>query len=285
MRILTLFVRHGSAKYGDALAHLAAFYRRRLPEVRRDTLIIDNAPGAAAGRENEIEVVRGSNDAWEFSAWDEGLAHLGSQAWDYDLVHLATSAFGELYTRYIERFDEALLEMVAGRAAAVGHIDYYGVPVEVLGYTGQSWIRSSFFFVPPAELATLGSLVSIDDRKQLFSGDPKAPFRIGAPLSEEYRKYIHDWLTGAGTGQGVTWHSRFELDSERLPLYQDKAVAMLNEQLLSIRLRRQGCELIDVTWLATELGRAQKNHQRLAIPHWRAQLAGRDTDALPLSTS
>jgi hypothetical protein len=283
MRILMLFVRHGSAKYGEALAHLAAFYRRRLPGVAQDTLIIDNAPGAPAGRENGSEVIQGSNRAWEFSAWDEGLAHMGSRTWSYDLVHLATSAFGELYTRYIERFDEPLLEQVAGRAAAVGHIDYYGEPVEVLGYTGQAWIRSSFLFLPPSELATLGSLVSVQDRKQFFSGDPRAPFRSDAPLSERYVRYIHDWLTGAGTGQGVTWHSRFELDAKSLPFYEDKAVAMLNEQLLAIRLRRQGCQLVDATWMATELGRGRRSG--VPVPHWRAQLAARDTDAVPLATS
>jgi hypothetical protein len=281
MRILTLFVRHGTTKYGEALAQLEAFYRRRLPSVAPQTLIIDNAPDAAARPEAGVEVVQGSNRAWEFSAWDEGLAHLGRKVRGYDLVHLATSAFGELYTRYIERFDEPLLEQVAGRGAAVGHIDYYGEPVQVLGYDGQSWMRSSFLFVPPAELATLGSLVSIQDRTLFFSGDPQAPFHPEAPLSEQYQRYIHDWLTGAGTGQGVTWHSRFELDAKTLPFYENKALAMLNEQLLAIRLRRQGCELVDTTWLATELARRRQSREKLLFPHWRVQLAQRDTDAVP----
>jgi hypothetical protein len=281
MRILTLFVRHGSAKYGQALSELDAFYQRRLPTVTRDTLIVDNAPGAPAGQEGSVELIQGSNRSWEFSAWDEGLAHLGPRSWSYDLVHLVTSAFGELYTRYIERFDPPLLEQIAGRGAATGHIDYYGEPVEVLGYTGQSWVRSAFFFIPPAELQTLGSLVTIDDRRRFFSGDPRAPFRPDAPLSEQYQRYIHDWLTGAGTGQGVTWHSRFELDAKTLPFYENKALAMLNEQLLAIRLRWQGCELVDTTWLATELARRKQSREKLLFPHWRVQLAQRDTDPVP----
>ena len=240
MRILTLFVRHGSAKYGEALAELEAFRRRRVPSVAHETLIIDNAPSASTTREPGREVIQGSNRSWEFSAWDEGLAHVGRRVWDYDLVHLATSAFGELYTRYIDRFDPGLLDQVAGRAAAVGHVDYYGEPVEAMGYTLQSWIRSSFLFLPPAELATLGSLVTVSDREQFFSGDPDAPFRPDAPLSENYQRYIHNWLTGDGTGQGVTWHSRFRLDEKTLPHFEAKALAVLNEQLLAVRLRRQG---------------------------------------------
>ena len=283
MRILTLFVRHGSARYGEALPRLEDFRRRRLPSVVQDTVIIDNAPDAATGEANGSVVIQGSNRAWEFSAWDEGLAVLESRVRDYDLVHLVTSAFGQLYTRYIERIAPELLEQVAGRGAALGHLDYYHEPVKVLGYTGQCWMRSSFLFIPPAELATLGPLVSVPEPGQFFSGDPDSPFRRDAPLSDNYRRYIYDWLTGAGTGQGVTWHSRFVLDERTLPYFEAKALAVLNEQLLAIRLRRQGCALVDATWLATELARRGPRAQKLAFPHWRTQLAERDTDAVPRS--
>jgi hypothetical protein len=125
--------------------------------------------------------------------------------------------------------------------------------------------------------------VSVQDRKPFFSGDPRSPFRADAPLSENYRRYIYDWLTGEGTGQGVTWHSRFELDDRSLRHFEAKAVAILNEQLLAIRLRRQGCELVDATWLATALGRRGAGAQPQTFPHWRTQLAERDTDAVPRS--
>jgi hypothetical protein len=281
MRILTLFVRHGTAKYGEALEDLRSFQRRRLPGARHELLIIDNGrepPAATPG----AEVIRGSNHAWEFSAWDDGLAHVGSLLRDYDLVHLVTSAFNTLYTRYIDRVGPALLEEIAGRAGALGHIDYYNEPVELLGYPGQAWLRSSFVFIPPAELLTLGSLVGCSAEREIFSGNPAEPFRQDAPVSATYRRYVYDWLTGAGTGQGVSWHSRFVLGAETLPFFQAKAMAIFNEQMLAIRLRRQGCALVDVTWLATVLG-AGGPSRRTPFPHWRVQLAGRDTDAVPRS--
>src|SRR5258708_32087758 len=125
-----------------------------------------------------------------------------------------------------------MLGLLRGRAAAVGHIDYYNDPVIIGAFSGKvgtgfpkenatsigspeqslrSWLRSSFVFLPPAELRLLGSLVSIDDPQSLFSGDPESPFRGDAPLSANYRQYIIGWLTGRGTGQGVEWHSRFSL--------------------------------------------------------------------------
>jgi hypothetical protein len=133
-------------------------------------------------------------------------------------------------------------------------------------------------FLPPNELVTLGSLVSVSERRVFFSGDPTQPFRPDAPVSEAYRRYVIDWLTGAGTGQGTAWHSRFVLTDETLPLFEAKALAIFNEHLLTIRLRRQGCAIADATWLATQAARRRPGP--LAVPRWRDQLAGRDTDAI-----
>ncbi len=283
MRVLTLFARHGSTKYPDALDDLHAFYRTRLRSVQYDLLVVDNDAGVASPRQFSKElVIPGSNRLWEFSAWDEGLAHLGQRVWDYDFVHLVTSAFRTLYTRYIDRFDDGLLESLAGRGAATGHVDYYNEPIVVLGNRSQAWLRTSFVFIPPTELATLGSLVSVDRPDEFFSGDPACPFLTKAPLSETYRRYILDWLTGPGTGQGVIWHSRFELTAESLPYFQAKVLAMLNEQMLAVRLRRQGCALVDATWLATQAARSNLPAALRAIPYWRIQLSQRDTDAVAL---
>jgi hypothetical protein len=42
--------------------------------------------------------------------------------------------------------------------AATGHLDCYNNPVTVLGHTAQHWIRSSYFFVRPAEVKSAVSL-------------------------------------------------------------------------------------------------------------------------------
>jgi hypothetical protein len=283
MRILTLFVRHGTAKYGEVLDDLLTFYRRQLPSVVHDVVVVDNAMQeplvSPVGRPTFIA---GSNRFWEFSAWDEALAHVGRRAWDYDYVHLATSAFRTLYTRYLDRFAGPMLERVAGRGVAIGHIDYYNEPVQLLGYRSQQWLRSCFMFLPPAELATLGPLVGVSNAARFFSGDPARPFRADAPISETYQRYILDWLTGPGTGQGVTWHSRFLVTAESLLYFQAKVLAMLNEHMLAIRLRRQGCMLVDATWLATQIASSGRSAAVATIPYWRVQLAERDTDAVPL---
>jgi hypothetical protein len=283
MRILTIFARHGLAKYSTALEELRAYQRQALPASTRDLLVVDNSPGGGPSSGDEgCRVIAGSNRAWEFSAWDDGIAHVGAEIFQYDFVNLVTSAFNTLYTRYIPRIDDRALMLAAGRGVAVGHVDWYDESVQLMDVPSQHWIRSSYFFLPPSELIALGPLGGLPDPTRFFSDDPAEPFRAEAPLSGNFRRYILDWLTGEGTGQGTTWHSRFRLDATTLSFFQAKASAILNEHWLSIRLRRQGCAVVDATWLGTRASRANQAGIG-AVPAWRAQLAGRDTDAVPLT--
>lgn len=278
MRIMTFLARHGTATYGDAIDALDGFFSRQMPDVAHDLLVIDNA--LPTDRHERLgpgrTLIGGPNTHWEFSAWDHGIATLGEHIQTYDFVHLATSAFRALNTSHLDRIDAAMLGSLRGRAAALGHIDYYNETVAIGGRSLRSWMRSSFVFMPPTELRLLGSLVSVDDGNALFSGDPKSPFRTDAALSANYRTAIIDWLTGPGTGQGVEWHSRFVLSEETLGLFAAKTMAILNEQLMSARLRARGCALVDATWLSGRLAQLAKDEPLGAIPGWRLQIQHRD---------
>jgi len=284
MRVLTLLVRHGTDKFPGAIDEVAALFARQLPEVDWDLIVIDNK--LPEDYEQALGVrqvlIGGSNAMREFSAWQSGLAYAGRRLSDYDFVNLTTEAFGTLYTAYLDRFSRNMLRLISRRGAAVGHIDYYNAPVRLFGRQSRAWLRTSFVFLPPAELKMLGSLISIAEPAGIFSGNPETPFLPDAPISENYQGYLLGWLTGDGTGQGVEWHSRFTLSGDTLPHFQNKVVAILNEHLFSIRLRAQGCAMVDATWLATRAGKLGSNGQPLGpIPSWRKQLTERDTDAVP----
>lgn len=280
MRILTILARHGRERYACALADLRAFQATQLGSARCDLLVVDNAPGPLSVGPEDPETIPASDADREFSAWDAGLAHVGARLQRYDLVHLVTSAFRMLHSRYVDRCDARTLRRIVGTRAAIGHVDYYDDPVELLGARSQHWLRSSFLFLPPAELLALGPLAGVRDRAAFFSGDAARPFRADAPLSPRYQRYLVDWLTGPGTGQGTEWHSRFALDQATLPFFEAKAIAIMNEHLLAIRLRDQGCTLVDATWLATWASRHAWWPRRPRVPGWTEQLARRDTDAV-----
>jgi len=284
MRVLTLLVRHGTDRFPNAIEDVAALFARQLPEVEWDFVVIDNQ--LPEGHQKVVgphrTLIGGSNAMREFSAWESGLAFAGDRIADYDFINLATEAFRTLYVAYLDRINLSLLRLVLGRGAAVGHIDYYNEPVLLFRRQSQAWLRTSFVFLPPAELRMLGSLVSVSEAAELFSGDPEEPFREDAPLSPTYRGYLLGWLTGEGTGQGVEWHSRFTLTHDTLPQFQGKVISILNEHMFSVRLRAQGCAMVDTTWLATRAAKSGRDGQSLGpIPSWQKQLSERDTAAVP----
>jgi hypothetical protein len=285
MRLLTIIARFGTEQYAHAEAEIANIFARQMPSVDRSVIVVDNAlPREVVQEQSGRLLIGGDNHASEFSAFDRALQYVGSDIWSYDLVHFATSAFNTLYVAYLERFDTKLLEAIAGRPACVGHIDCYNEPIEVLRFRSQHWIRSCFFVMPPTEVKVLGSLVSISDPSLFFSGRPEAPFRPDAPISSAYIQYITNWLTGGDIGQGVTWHSSFPLSAATLPSFERKAMCIMNEQLLAIRLRALGCRLVDVTWLSVQLSR-HESRQVSWETGWSEQLAGRDRDPLLFQAS
>ncbi len=285
MRVITLLARYGTTAYADALPRLDELFGRHVPGADRSTLVVDNAlPSGHLERSGDRVTLIGGDNTWhEFSGWDRGLRFLGGELHHFDVVHLATSAFGMLYTAYLDRFDEDLLHLVAERPLAAGHVDYFPHPVRLGGYVAQHWLRTSFVFVAPRELAALRTLVSCTERKSLFSGNPASPFREDAWISPGYRKLILDWLTtDQGTGQGIAWHSRTELGPETLARIEDKTMDILNELGLSIRLRAQGCQAADLTYLSDPAKR--KSAWDGSLPSWRRQVSerGAESHAFPL---
>ena len=283
MRVLTILARFGTATYPGAEEQINEIFRRQMPTIERSVVVVDNALPREFSEPGERRVViGGDNTSREFSAFDRALDYVGAEISQYDLVHFATSAFNQLYTDYLARFDTALLSAVATRPACVGHIDCYNEPVEILGFQSQHWIRTCFFFLPPTEVRLLGTLTTVRKPEVFFSATPGAPFRTDAPLSEKYREYITSWLSGRDIGQGVAWHSSFALSEDTRLSFEGKAVAIMNEQLLGVRLRAMGCQLIDVTWLSTMLGRGPASSLQWR-PAWQEQLANRDRDALKMT--
>jgi hypothetical protein len=278
MRVLTLLARHGTHQYGDAIGNLEDWFARHLPDAQHDLIIADNTleEGYAQILGSGRDLIGSSNENWEYSAWDAAVAYVGQELEDYDLVHFATSAFRALGTHHLDRFDAHILRLLSGRRVALGHIDQYPRAVSVRGVASQAWLRSSWMFMPPRELRLLGSLVSISDRRSVFSGDARAPFGPDAPLSSNYQDYLLGWITGDGTGIGKRWHSRFDLTDDSLAGFEAKALAILNEHLLTIRLRTQGCAIVDATWLSTRCSEFAVETALDSVPSWRWQVNTRE---------
>ncbi len=277
LRILTIFVRAGTTTYPEAEARLDELFARQLPTVERDVVVVDNLlPSGLVESRPGHHLISGDNSVWEWSAIDVAVKHVGARIRAYDLVNIVTSAFQQLYVDYLERFTPSVVAAIVGERVCLGHIDCYNDEIGILTYRSQHWLRTSFIMLPVQELLLLGSAVSARHRWPWFSGRSDEPFAADAPLSDNYRKYILDWLLGEDIGQGVRWHRSLALDGEGLNQFEQKTITILNEHLFGIRLRAAGCRVIDVTWLSAELAAGRK--PEWGTPWWE-QLAGRDRDA------
>jgi hypothetical protein len=275
MRVLILFVRHGTDKYQDALNKLDRIYQTQAASVKRHTIVIDNAMPADFSEDYrpDCQLIGGDNTAWEFSGWQRALDMLGDDLKHcFDAVHFVSSAFTMLYTDFIDVFSQPIVEVAAQHPVCTGHIDYYPYPIKFNSYISRHWIRTSFWLLNTSELVRLGKLVSIRDSSGLFSQQDDWPFVKNGPLSIGYQALIHDWITSEqGTGQGTSWHSRLDLSikSDRIR-FEQKAMAIINEHLLSIRLRAQGTSVLDMTYLGRLI--ESRNAMRSHFPGWREQI-------------
>ena|SRR5215213_106624 len=275
-RVLTLLAQHGTERYANARELLLEMMHNNMPDTRQHIVVVDNSLDSDVRKVDGegIEIIGASNNDWEFSAWDIGIDYVRPMLENFDLVLLATSAFNRYDPKHLSLIGDAMLRWQVGKPVALGHIDFFNDPVECLNTTLQAWLRSSFILAPPELLTQLGSLVSIEGSVPLFSGHAHAPFSEDAPISRNYQRYLLGWLTGHGTDQGIEWHSRFDLNSESLPLFESKAKAILNEQMMTQRLVSCGCKIADISWLAGKL-RSDPKALLDDVPGWQIQLASR----------
>lgn len=273
MKILCLFVRHGTEKYPDALTVLNQWYERHNLLDQRTLWIIDNAqeiecPPKQLGP--KVLLRPGNNEAWEFSAWQRAIREAGKELNNFDAVHFVTSAFNTLYTAYLGHFSIRSLKYATVHGICLGHIDSYEQPVTLGGDSSQSWIRTCFFFLPVSLASHVATWQPYCDPALFFSSPELSSFRRDAPLSSDYQQRIRIWLEGHEVG-GHTWHSPIASGHEEVERFQKKTLAILNEHNFSITLRKWGIQLADFCWLWSQ--RDESAFGKMVVPAEMDQLA------------
>jgi hypothetical protein len=275
MKVLCLYIRHGTEKYPGALSVLDQWYERHGLLGQRTLWIIDNAlnndqpPKVLAPG---VLLRAGDNQAWEFSAWARAVREAEQERVDYDVIHFVTSAFNTLYTVYLSHFRREMLSYVFTNNVYLGHIDNYNQPIELAGQLSNSWIRTCFFFLPAPLAYKISTWAQFTDQTRFFSSTELTQFRDDSPLSTDYQNRIRIWLEGQDVG-GHTWHSPIRSGHDEAKRFQKKALAILNEHNLSITLRKMNIPLVDFCWLWSR--DSLSAHNQVMPPDEMAQLAVR----------
>jgi hypothetical protein len=237
VKLAVLYQQYDPMKYGPALDRLRE-YLDPIPFCNKTYFVIDNkAEGSEVQQTGEwTYAVGGDNSLREFSAWQRGLEVLQRWGDNFQSVLLCNEAFlapGECYVK-----DYAWSATLRSRflISAVGRIDTYHEPIQALGYDVSKWLCTNCVFLPGRVVRRLDSVVSVDNKAiDIFvprEYDP-AYFRPDAPISARYKELIVEWLT-------VRWHSAFVINDATWQLFRTKVQAILNEALLTAKLRACG---------------------------------------------
>ena len=255
-----VFVRYDRAKYAQAWDGFLDHLRAVAPS-STEVVIVDNADPSrpAEPLDERVHVIGGSNRAWEFSAFDEGLEWLRSQGRLHDVTLLATDAFAAYGGDFVDLVDETTLRFCRRGAAAVGWVDSFEEPCKLFDSRYEEWLRTSYLILPSIALAGVRPFAWPMPDHELFDSDWRRRWKRDAPVSPTLRQRVDHWLTGMAEGDtpvdADTWHSRFDLDADTFPFFKAKARAILREHHLSIRLRAARIRTFDLRVVADRLAR------------------------------
>jgi hypothetical protein len=239
-RLAVIFLQYDTQKYPGAFEHLKSYLSKFDPK-RVFFVLVNNRDEGNGSRNLDDGTVylQGDNTDWEFSGWQKGVEFMRTTNTEHDVVLFVDDAFEACEPSYLLNHNLHWLVLKCYTIKVVfGAITTLWDKTMLNTRSARIWIKTNCFFMPGSVLGRLGTLVSVDETlldnyvtKQFVADN--GPFKHDAPMNGAYRKHIVIWLT-------ERWHSKFALSESTWPFFRAKVKAILNEALLSIRIRELG---------------------------------------------
>lgn len=246
MKLLVLFLQYDTKKYPESFEK-ACIYIEKI-RCSKIYIIIDNAHENKDTKKINYNtyIIGGDNSAWEFSGWDKGLEFANKNDIDYDIVLFVNDAFFAYGWSILENAATyKLANITKNHEAFMGQLDTKGYPMKIYGKNVSSWICSNAFFMHKKILNLLDKITSVvenDLNYFLYKSFNESYFLPNAPLDENYKNMARNWLT-------KEWHSKIIVSEKNWGFFRKKVQAMLNESLLTSRIRSLGFEIISYAQL------------------------------------
>jgi hypothetical protein len=214
------------------------------PRAQRTAIAIDNWARQPYERRlaNGLIELSGDNRAWEFSGWQRGLDWAREQGIEHDMVVCVNDAFlNQAPEGYDVEYFRALLNP---RTLAEVHRGAIGVtgagigPQTLLGHHIRWWIRTNAFAVDAAVLARV-PFAAIDESNvdewlaRRWEGRILAPT---APAGESTEAALTLYFS-------TMYRHAAPIDESTWPTFRPKAMAVLNQSLLTARLAEAGARM------------------------------------------
>ena len=184
-------------------------------------------------------LILGSNKSAEFSAWQEGLDYLIDKE-DFARFVFCNDTVCTHRKFSIVRYFCFSLSCLQNPNSATGFTNCSRIPLELYGLTFSSWISTYFFSIPRDGLNRLK--FRINDSQNLegyISSSYSGTYFFKNSLNDNLNKHITAWLFNGG------WYKSAELSNSNFEGMKLKAICILNEKSLSVRMRLSNIIYID----------------------------------------
>ena len=213
---------------------------RRLKGVKWSMVAVANnkvVATALARANGEYRLVAGSNREAEFSAYEEGRQTLLAEAGAPPDVWVILNDRLPFYKAdCLSGVTPALLQFASSVPIAAGTIDFLPRYFHLCGQRFRCYIRANYILVSAAAIDRAGSLcaVSADDYAlEVPTAFPGQDWPLSAWIGPELGESLRFFLTVPG---GVRWTRAEPLSAASWPRLRMKALSIVNEWLLSLRL-------------------------------------------------
>jgi hypothetical protein len=198
----------------------------------------------------------GSNLNHEFSGWQEGLAFLSRPLNDYRYIIFANDTFSrpDSDARKFSLLPKLALAITSSRLYdGIGLIHHH----HALGLSGDlgqhhvaNWICTGCFALSGSVLCRLKGVVDYSSVCLEYIADADEDIILNNKASKPLREYIDWWLADAANG----WYGAISRPrmAEEISFLRKKSLMILDEMMLSIKIREAGGDLYDPVALYSE---------------------------------
>jgi hypothetical protein len=252
LSLIVLFVQYDQQKYNYSFETLHKTISKD-NTFNCSYMIIDNSicQNYFEKKTDDITIINGDNSEREFSAWQKGINTIKELNLNYDLILFINEAFLVYNDNYLLKHFKTAVRRCIKYNAVVGIFDKdeKNRSLSVNDYVFTKWLRSNMFFVPKIIMDKFQSLILITKSEYdkiiplVFPNNIssyKDCFTSDNTINELFKQKIYEWLT-------IVWHSKIDLNNDTWNIFRIKAKAILNEALISAKIRSLG---FDIIWYA-----------------------------------
>ena len=279
LRVGCVFVRWEPVRADQAFHKL----RSRLQSLSHDVAfcVVDNRDQEAPSRrEGDVLYIAGDNRRREFSAWDRGIAALREQSdGGIEVWVLANDRYEAVESPLVGHITDASISAVWQGHGLAGRVDAYPRRVSINDAVLDRWVCTALMVVADDVLRAVEPLAHATDEVIDHAVDAvraKSGTATATPMDPQHVAYLREWLTGQGGALPTHWYRSADPAAAGDQEARSKLASILDEQGLSVRVRRAGhalASLADVDSLA-RLGVVPSGSVEQGVrTRWRSLLA------------